>query len=276
MFLLAQMFPGMEFIPLMLLLLGSGAIVCAVGILFGLLQASSTVAFRLGVAGVAIGVLGTLFFWLVVGENLTGTGYLMLFSPAVLGSAAVMLSYRRPFSRERIFVRTVGGIVIAVTVAGAAMLAWNSRQTAMGTAKLLSITSGANRYQLASMEVQYQQRRLICTDPVLLAEIQRHLAGAQRSMMGSGSTYETTFRLADGGSATLHSSWGANECSLSLGDVPEEGWPTHLIVFAEPLSEDLRKLLAFLNASNEEVAGQVLIFDGSGNRVEFDGTLVAH
>src|SRR5262245_38140676 len=90
----AQMFPGMEWMPLMLLGLVCGLSAGALGTAVGLAVSKSRFAFWAGIAACASGACSPVFFFLVAGRHLAPAAYPLLALPLLAGLPAILLSFR--------------------------------------------------------------------------------------------------------------------------------------------------------------------------------------
>lgn len=97
---LAQMFDGMEWIPLMVLSTGGGLVVGLLAILLRPFASARVAGRRLGVAAIVIGVVFTLFFVCVVGSEVFPVAYLIFASPALLGGVALVIYPRKYIERR--------------------------------------------------------------------------------------------------------------------------------------------------------------------------------
>ena len=93
---LAQMMPGMEWIPVMLVLTVGGLALGFLAILLRPFARSRLLGRRLRIAALVIGVVSPLFFLVVVGSEVFPIVYLFLAGPAVLGGIAVLIYPRKP------------------------------------------------------------------------------------------------------------------------------------------------------------------------------------
>src|SRR5438874_1116743 len=90
----AQMMPGMEWIPLMVLSVGGGLTAGVLGILVGLAVSKSRFAFWAGVVASTSGAGSPLFFLVVAGRHLVPGAYALLAVPLLAGLPALLLSFR--------------------------------------------------------------------------------------------------------------------------------------------------------------------------------------
>ena len=89
---LAQMFDGMQYIPLMLLLLAASTLLGLAAILFALLRDQHSTIW-LSYTCLALSVTTTVVWLVLIGDNLSWAGYGISLSPALLALAA-LLSHR--------------------------------------------------------------------------------------------------------------------------------------------------------------------------------------
>jgi hypothetical protein len=85
------MMPGIQWIPVMLLLTGVGLLTGFTAVVLRLLAPTAVAGRRLGISAIAIGFLSPLFFLMVVGDELIPLAYLIIASPAVPGGLALMI-----------------------------------------------------------------------------------------------------------------------------------------------------------------------------------------
>jgi hypothetical protein len=102
MLLLAQAFPEMEWIPLMLLLTVGGLTAAFLAFVLRLFPRTWIAGRRLGYAAIVIGVGSPLFFLCVVGSRVAPSAYFLFATPAPLGGVAVLL-YPRVLRETRGF-----------------------------------------------------------------------------------------------------------------------------------------------------------------------------
>lgn len=89
--LLAQMMPGMEWIPVMLLSTLGGLAVGLLAILLRPFARARVAGRRLGIGALVIGIVFPLFFLCVVGGEVYPITYLIFASPAALGGVAILI-----------------------------------------------------------------------------------------------------------------------------------------------------------------------------------------
>lgn len=92
---LAQMTPGMEWIPVMLLCTVSGLVAGLLAILLRPFARVRAAGRGLGILALAIGIASPLFFLCVVGSEVFPIAYLIFASPAALGGVAILIYPRR-------------------------------------------------------------------------------------------------------------------------------------------------------------------------------------
>lgn len=275
----AQMFPGMEWIPAMIAVT-VGALVCgAISIGASVLFTNSRFGFRCGILAVVIGVLSPPLFFCLTASGMLWHAYAVLASPALPGVLGVWLSRTRG--------RTLGIariLIVSVTIAGAAALAYQSRANAIAGQQMMALLSGNEQVEIVSFRVEHQQRRVICADRVVCDHVARSLRGAisdsdPGGRLRLGASYSFTFQFNSGSRYRA-----AEACVFDGGfsaSIPEanpfhDAVMTHEVHFQEPMPERLRQIWGFLHEPWEKVAGSVMIVeDGCPVRIEYDRRLDA-
>lgn len=153
-----------------------------------------------------------------------------------------------------------------------------NRRAQIGVAKMEALLQGDAAAQLESVEIDYQQRRVRCSDPDALRYLERCFReGDKRPGLGGGVTYRLRLRFAGGGRVDTTTYWSDNGFRLYMPyqetDTGEE--PRVRVVFSPPVPVSVAEMLAFLDRPWQEVKGAVLVIEPGGVRRESDRSLVA-
>jgi hypothetical protein len=90
-----------------------------------------------------------------------------------------------------------------------------------------------------------------------------------------GTTYQLSLSYDGGGAQAFASYWTDDgDLNLFLGE-PGEGGRGHGIRLTRPRPRGVEELVSFLLKPHREAAGEVLILEAGGSRVERDESLVA-
>jgi hypothetical protein len=289
--LLAQGFPGMELIPLIVLMLGAAVLfsLMALATAFFNRRGGITLAALALCAAAAVPLLILAanrwsIFWLpramVDGwpplTPLCGGAILLSLVAALVplapdpAEAAQAGAVRR--NRRLVFAFVVLPLLVLLGLGGLRLAAgWR------GEGKTRALLSGDEGVHLERLRIEWGQRRVICTDPQALRHLEerfRHRDDPNpifpRKRHGS---YVWTLYYEGGGSHTFLTYLYDGGVELSLDD--PDGWTTHVVPLPGPLPPPLDEVIKFLHQPPDEVKGTVLIVEAQGIRREFDGSLVA-
>jgi hypothetical protein len=274
--LFAQMFPGMEWIPVMSLLLW-GSILCgSVSIGASLCCPKSSFGFRTGILTIIIGVMSPPLFFCLTGNNLTKYAYLYLASPIVPGLLGVGLS-RLPAGKV-LWLARIAGILTAIT--GILTLGHYFCTTSISGQQIMELLGGSKKIGITCVSIEHQQRRVICTDIGVCDYFAESLRKARRGRgpeLASGTSYSFTFHFNSGSEYCVEEACVFDKgFSLSIpeADPPEAGWMTHQVNFLDPIPDRLGQIWSFLDQRWEEVAGSVMVVEeGCHVRIEYDRQL---
>jgi hypothetical protein len=152
------------------------------------------------------------------------------------------------------------------------------RHAQVGVAKLEALLRGDPTPQLESVEIDYQQRRVRCSDPDALRYLERCFReGDKRPGLGGGTWYRLRLRFAGGGQVDATTYWSDNRFRLYMPyqepDTGEE--PRVRVAFRPSVPVPVAEMLAFLDRPWQEVKGVVLVVEPGGVRREFERSLVA-
>jgi hypothetical protein len=271
----AQMFPGMEWIPLMLLVTEGGILCAVISIGASVLFTNSRFAFGLGAFAVAIGVLSPLAFLCLTANRMFWYAYVFLASPALAGAMGLWLSRARGRT-----LRTARILIVGLALAGAVTAGYRLHANAVAGQQMLGLLRGSEQVEIAQFEIEHQQRRVICTDKAVCDHIAKSMRDAIEypgAPLRLGVSYSFTFRFISG------SRYGVQEACVFDGgfsaSIPEanpfcEPVMTHQVAFREPIPKRLREIWVFLREPWEKVAGSVMIVEEPRPvRIEYDRRL---
>lgn len=143
-----------------------------------------------------------------------------------------------------------------------------------GEEKTQALLAGDSNVSLRHLQIEHQQRRLVCTDPEVLRYLEERFRAHEPEPRYLGTSYSMALSYADGGSQTFAAYLTDDgDFNFFLGE-PGEGGRGHGIRLPRPRPRGVDELVAFLHKPHEEVAGEVLILEAGGSRVEWDGSLV--
>jgi hypothetical protein len=216
----AQMFPGMDWISLMLLCLVVGLCVGVLGILVGLAVSNSRFAYRAGIFACVIGVGSPVFFLLVAGRHLMPQAYPCLAIPLFVGLVAVGLSFRcpvrwlgevesrtteapemAPAQRSSVANRTVRVTVVLTGVAVALVACCAGKlRTQRAFDRLLA---GDRQVAVSSVLITGQGKRVLLDDVESARYLTDSFRSVQRDPPHLGITYTAEVRLSSGGSVKV-------------------------------------------------------------------------
>lgn len=208
--------------------------------------------------------------------------FLVLYGSALLSLVAVLAPLRYAHTVLADGSQTSGGprwvlFGIACCVAtllvgyGVAQLLEGSR----GEQKTIALLSGDASIRLKQIQIDYQQRRLICSDPEVLRYLEERFRTFDPNRRELGTTYRLSLAYEDGGAASFSTYWSdAGDFSLFVGD-PGDGGKCHGILLTNPRPRAVDELIGFLLADHQKIAGMILMLEAGGSRVERDESLVA-
>jgi hypothetical protein len=169
---------------------------------------------------------------------------------------------------------TIGVAVIAL--AGIALFVTDESDSP-GRSKAQALVGGDQAVALESVQIDSQQRRVVCTDPVALRYLEDCLRHSDPDRKRWDTTYRVQFRFVGGGILDAFTYWSGDGFSISMPDEDGTGehWPTRGIVFQPPVPPAVEEMAAFLERPWQEVKGTVLFLEPGGTRREFERALVA-
>jgi hypothetical protein len=115
-----------------------------------------------------------------------------------------------------------------------------------GETAAFAILNGDMRTRIVRMEIEGQQRKVICTDPAVLRYLEDCFRNSNRRKLPSGYSYEIKLFFEDGSRFSGDSYW-CNEGFQTrvFGDAYFP--PTHDIELQSPIPDTVRRMVEFLN-----------------------------
>jgi hypothetical protein len=176
-------------------------------------------------AGVAFG-LAVLFLLLVLQMNHWDVGWLFVVAREVpypfvilggsllLSAVAVLAPLRRPDEMRPDGGRVPGrprwallALAVCVTVVGTGYGIVQLIDDRRGEEKTRALLSGDFAGRLRRVQIDYQQRRVICTDPEVLRYLEDRFRGHEPEPDSLGTTYQLTLPYDGGGTQAFASYW---------------------------------------------------------------------
>ncbi len=150
-------------------------------------------------------------------------------------------------------------------------------QWQLGVQKAEALFQGNPGMRLKSVEIEFQQRRVLCSDPTALRYFEQCLsAGAKHDFDEGGVTYRLRLRFVGGGQVGTQTFWLKDGFCLFLPYQETDAGvrPKVSVAFSPPVPTAFTEIVDFLNRPYQEVKGVVLILESGGIRREFDRSLV--
>ena len=170
---------------------------------------------------------------------------------------------------------TIG--VAVIVLVGSVLFVTDDVTDSQGLSKAQALVRGDQAVVLESVQIDSQQRRVVCTDPVALRYLEDCLRHSDPDRKAWGTSYRVQFRFVGGGTLDAFTYWSGDGFSISMPDEDGTGehWPTRGIVFQPPVPPAVEEMAAFLERPWQEVKGTVLFLKPGGTRREFERALVA-
>jgi hypothetical protein len=163
-----------------------------------------------------------------------------------------------------------------IAIFGAGYIAAHFLNESRGEQKVIALLGGDPNIHINRLQIDYQQRRVICVDPEVLRYIEERFRNADPERNGLGTTYSLSLSFEGGGAKSFATYWSDyGDFSIYVGATPGEGGKGHGITLQHPRPQSIEELVEFLRKDYRKIAGTVLILEPGGSRVERDGTLVA-
>lgn len=244
-------------------------------------------------AGVAI-VIIALFVLLILQMNRWNFGWLfyllaeaslpfvVLYASVLLSLVAVLAPLRHSHKVHPDGSQTPGGprwVLFAIACCAATLLGGYGVaqlvEGSRGEQKTIALLSGDASIRLKQIQIDNQQRRLICSDPEILRYLEERFRNFDPNRRQLGTTYRLSLTYQDGGTQSFATYWSdTGDFSLFIGDAGEGG-KCHGILLTQPRPRAVDELIGFLLADHQEIAGTILRLEAGGSRVERDESLVA-
>ncbi|HYT89023.1 MAG TPA: hypothetical protein VEL76_09965 [Gemmataceae bacterium] len=269
--LFAQMMPGMEWLPLMLVCIAGGLLAGVLGTLVGLAVSHSRYAFWAGSVACATGIASPLFFLLVAGRHLASDAYFVLATPLLAGLPAVLLSFRpsvrwlaegddgsgeTPAVQQQrrkpptwLANRTVR--VTLVLTAAAVVLVWSWLNWLRPRRALERLLAGDSDVEIVAVRITGQGKQVSLSDPTVARYLTARFRSARRDGYVPehlGLTYTIRVTFAAGGSVEAGCSLPADAQGVTIS-FPLDGLgdPLHYWVrFTDPLPPTIADALRHL------------------------------
>ena len=121
---------------------------------------------------------------------------------------------------------------------------------------------GDESLSITSFQIEYQQRRVICSAPDVADYLTSRMRSATTPADGSGYSYYFTFSFNTGRRYSLNGDAGPTQFSLSVpSHHPYDGISTHEIGLGSNPPERVAQIFDFLSQPWEEVGGLALYID---------------
>lgn len=130
----------------------------------------------------------------------------------------------------------------------------------IASADLDRLLSGDTDVSITKIEIQYQQRRVLCSDKTVTSYLSDMMRQSSSPANGNGASYYFTFHFSTGRQYSLCGVVDATQFSLSVPNARpyELGISTHDIVFRSPTPRRVNEIFHFLVLPWEEVGGLTL------------------
>jgi hypothetical protein len=286
--LFAQNFPGMGLIPLMLLAVGGAGLFSVIGFFAAFFhRGTARVCAALSFGAAALFALLILmgnrwdFSWLLSVLREWSPSNRVVYSSLLLSLVAAFIPLRRAGGTAPDGTRGKEsprwGIFALACLTALLLLGYGVMQLIeerRGEQKTFALLAGDPSVRFERFQIDYQQRRVICTDPEVLRYLEERFRRHDRHRLELGTTYQLAIDYQGGGHHAFGTYWSeSGDFSLSL---PEhgDGGPSHGILLTRPRPRPLEEMIRFL-CQKEGVAGVVLILEPGGVHRERDQFLVA-
>ena len=173
-------------------------------------------------------------------------------------------------SFERYFVRAVKLTLSLALVTGIVYAGFVSIRYVRGKDALDQLLNGDEQIHIVQLRIEYQQRRIICTNAQSLRYIEAQMRVRSLKQPNGGPSYLSNFWFSNGGFQSVYSSWGGDGFVLFFGDDREIERP---VFFSAPIPEKVGPMLRLLQARYEDVAGTVLTVNDKQELTEYDTLL---
>ncbi|WP_435011234.1 hypothetical protein P12x_002540 [Tundrisphaera lichenicola] len=135
-----------------------------------------------------------------------------------------------------------------------------------GLSKMKALVRNDPSIRLDSLQINNNERRVICTDPAILRHFEEALRSSDPTKGRGGIRYEVELRFKGGGNFGVTTYWEADDFSISMPDEDPFGekWPTRRVEFKSPMPPPVKAMIDFLDSPTKEVRGTVLVIEPGG------------
>jgi len=263
----AQEALGMTWIPILALwVIGWVPGIIAVGA--NLWRPASRMGFVSGAVACTIGLLspGLVF---IAGGQVVPSVYLLLLTPVLPGMLGLALSRVRPGA----VLCVARGIGIAVAVTAMSAGGYYAYVRHLGSRDMIALLAGSEQVQIVGFSIEGQGQRVECTDRALCDYLAGCLRkGTQHFIEVGDKPYSFTFDFASGGRYHVtvgHVIEHGLILSIPEANPGEYGWPTHKVIFCQPVPERIEMIWAFLYQGAPKADGRVMrVREGCAPRIQ--------
>lgn len=193
-------------------------------------------------AGLSLGIAGLFlllilqtnrwnFEWLFFLLRQASLPFIVLYASVLLSFVAVLAPLRRgekispSMGKEPARPRwVVFGIACGVTTLLAGFGMAQLVDSWRGEWKTIALLSGDANVRLIRLQVDYQQRRLVCSDPIVLRYLEERFRKYDPNRRELGTTYQMSLSYEGGGTRSFATYWGdSGDFALFIGDAGEGG-----------------------------------------------------
>lgn len=132
-----------------------------------------------------------------------------------------------------------------------------------GDRNTYSLLAGDRSVRITRLTISGQLREVDCTDPVVLRYFEECLRSHRpyREVQSDkgGITYHLEMCFEDGSRYSGSTFWGKNRSDFFVDKETDVGWPTHAVLFREPLPDAMKRILDFLELPNAALRSQKLV-----------------
>jgi len=274
MVLLAQNFPGMQWIPLFWFLCFGGIAVGLLACVGSLFFPRSGIGSTTGRAAVGWGICTSVLMTILLHGKLYWWAILCFAIPVILGLIALWIRKLKESSNLKIGRLVTGGILGLLLAVG--LFFWG--RSLVAGMQMIQLLGGSESIRVVEFEIDGQQRRVICRDRKHCDYMTGAMRKAKAEMATGGMSYSLRFKFSSGLWYTV-----VNGCvapkgltpSIPEAYPPEVGMSTHSIMLQEPIPATIQEAWSFLwNEPCENVAGRVMVIEeGDIVRWEYDPVL---
>lgn len=165
---------------------------------------------------------------------------------------------------------TLASVAIAPLVA-------SSRSNHRGVEDAEAMLRGENSVRLSSLEIEYQQRCVRCSEPATLRYIERCIRENEPAQLDDRTTYLVRLGFENGGVLEARTDWGRPGFLLCMpGDrlLQDGGEPRACVVFRSPMPTHVHEMIEFLLDDSGKSRGTVLVIEPDGIRRASDSSLL--